>query len=61
MVVRPQNPFAIYYCMECLSVGELDESGRCATCDSLAVWEVEEKVRETIFTLKLAEEGITNA
>jgi len=58
MVVRPQNPFAIYYCLECLSVGELDESGRCATCDSLAVWATEEKAGETVFTLKLAEEGI---
>lgn len=52
------NPFGVYYCMECLSVGELDEHGRCATCDSEAVWDAsasEAKSRD--FVLRLAEEG----
>jgi len=58
MPMTPQNEFAIFYCMECLSVGQLDEHGRCDTCDSKAVWPApptEEQELEYMF--KLAEEG----
>lgn len=57
--MTPQNDFAIFYCMECLSVGKLDELGRCETCDSKAVWPTgQPEEPQQKFTLKLAEERV---
>lgn len=53
------NPFNVYYCMNCLSVGELDEQGRCGTCESEAVWDASSSdAMAQDFQIRLAEEAV---